>query len=119
VKNLSNKFERWNKSKVTHDLIMKNQIRYSNKSGLGFNKSNIKDNRCAINAMRWVLLQRHAPNKKKLKMKKEEGMLKHDKCFKCHIWVHLTSMCPTKKLVKPQVKPQPKPQVEKKKNPQE
>jgi hypothetical protein len=42
VKNLSNMFERWHKSKATHDLIMKNQRRYDDKSGLGFKKSNIK-----------------------------------------------------------------------------
>jgi hypothetical protein len=42
VKNLSNMFERWHKSKVTHDLITKNQRRYDDKSGLRFNKSNIK-----------------------------------------------------------------------------
>ena len=32
---------------------------------------------------------------------------------------HLTSMCPTKQLVKQQVNPQPKPQVEQEKTPQE
>jgi hypothetical protein len=63
-------------------------------------------------------LAKACPNKRKLKLKKEERRLNHDKCFKCHTWGHLTSMCPTKKLVKPQVKPQPKPQVEQKKNPQ-
>jgi hypothetical protein len=51
-------------------------------------------------------------------MKKEER-LKHVKFFKCHTWDHLTSMCPTKKLVKQQVEPQPKPQVEQEKTPQE
>jgi hypothetical protein len=58
------------------------------------------------------------PNKRKLKLKKEERRLKHDKCLKCHTWGHLTSICPTKKLVNPQVKPQPKSRVEQKKNPQ-
>ena len=42
-------------------------------------------------------------------MKKEEERLKLVKCFKYRTWGHLTSMCPTKKLVKQQEKPQPKP----------
>jgi hypothetical protein len=58
------------------------------------------------------------PNKEKLKKMKEEERLKHVKCFKCRTWGHLTSMCPTKQLVKQQVKPQPKPQVEQEKKPQ-
>ena len=52
-------------------------------------------------------------------MKKEEERLKHVKCFKCRTWGHLTSMCPTKQLVKQQMKPEPKPQVEQEKTPQE
>jgi hypothetical protein len=31
---------------------------------------------------------------------KKEERLKHVKCFKCRTWGHLTSMCPTKQLVK-------------------
>ena len=50
---------------------------------------------------------------------KEEERLKHVKCFKCHTWGYLTSMCPTKQLVKQQVKPQPKPQVELEEKPQD
>ena len=129
VKNLSNMFERWHKSKVTHDLIMKNQRRYDDKSGLGFNKSNIKGRQLKLkgNELSHFMcykchemghLAKACPNKRKLKLKKEERRLKHDKCFKCHTWGHLTSMCPTKKLVNPQVKPQPKSRVEQKKNPQ-
>ena len=57
------------------------------------------------------------PNEEKLKLKKEEERLKHVKCFKCHTWGHLTSMCPTNQLVKQQEEPQPKPQVEKEKTP--
>jgi hypothetical protein len=57
------------------------------------------------------------PNKEKLKKIKEEERIKHVKCFKCRTWGHLTSMCPTKQLVKQQVKPQPKPQVEQEKKP--
>jgi hypothetical protein len=49
---------------------------------------------------------------------KEEERLKHVKCFKCRTWGHLTSICPTKQLVKQQVEPQPKPQDEQKKSPQ-
>ena len=59
------------------------------------------------------------PNIEKLKNIKEEERLKHVKCFKCRTWGHLTSMCPTKQLVKQQEKPQPKPQVEQEKTPQE
>ena len=55
------------------------------------------------------------PNKEKLKLKKEEEKFKHVKCFKCRTWGHLTSMCPTKQLVKQQEKLQPKPQVEQQK----
>ena len=40
------------------------------------------------------------------------------KCFKCHAWGHLTSMCSTKQLVKQLEEPQPKPQVEQEKAPQ-
>jgi hypothetical protein len=118
-------FERWHKSKVTHDLIMKNQRRYDDKSGLGFNESNIKGGKLKLKGNKishFMCYQCHemgrlakaCPNKRKLKLKKEEGRLKHDKCFKCCTWGHLTSMCPTKKFVKPQ----PKPQVEQKKSPQ-
>jgi hypothetical protein len=59
--------------------------------------------------MKWDIMQMVAPNQEKLKLKKEEERLKHIKCFKCRTWGHLTSMCPTKQLVKQQVKPQPKP----------
>jgi hypothetical protein len=54
-----------------------------------------------------------------LKKLKEEERLKHVKCFKCRTWDHLTSMCPTKKLVKHQEETQPKPQDEQEKTPQE
>jgi hypothetical protein len=40
------------------------------------------------------------PNEEKLKLKKEEERLKYVKCFKCRTWGHLTSMCPTKQVVK-------------------
>ena len=40
-----------------------------------------------------------------------------DKCFKCHTWGHLTSMCSTKQLVKQLEEHQPKPQVEQEKTP--
>ena len=59
------------------------------------------------------------PNLEKLKLKKEGERLKHVKCFKYRTWGHLTSICPTKQLVKQQEEPQPKPQVEQKKTPQE
>ena len=49
----------------------------------------------------------------------EEERLKHVKCFKCRTWGHLTSMCPTKQLVKQQEEPQLKPYVEQEKKPQE
>ena len=42
----------------------------------------------------------------------EKKVHAHIKCFKCRIWGHLTSMYPTKELVKHQVMPQPKPQAE-------
>ena len=58
------------------------------------------------------------PKKEKLKKIKEEERLKHVKCFKCRTWGHLTSMCPTKQLVKQQEEPQPMPQVEHEKKPQ-
>ena len=64
-------------------------------------------------------LANSCPNTEKLKLKKEEERLKHVKYFKCHTWGHLTSMCPTKLLVKQQVKPLPKPQDEQEKTPQE
>ena len=51
------------------------------------------------------------PNEEKLKLKKEEERLKHVKCFKCRT-CHLTSMCPTKEVVKQQEEPQSKPQAE-------
>ena len=41
------------------------------------------------------------------------------KCFKCRTWGHLTSMCPTKQLVKQLEEAQPKPQVKQEKTPQE
>jgi hypothetical protein len=50
---------------------------------------------------------------------KEEERLKHVKYFKCHTWGHLTSMCPTKQLVKQLEEPQSKPQDEQEKIPQE
>jgi hypothetical protein len=59
------------------------------------------------------------PNIEKLKKMKEEERLKHVKCFKCRTWGHLTSMCPTKQLVKQLEEPQPKPQVEQEKTLQE
>jgi hypothetical protein len=106
---------------------MKNQRRYSDKTGLGFNNRNIKGKQLKLienKISHFMCYQCHemdhfakaCPNKKKLKLKKEEGRLKHDKYCKCRTWGHLTSMWSTKKLVKPQVKPQPMPQFEKKKN---
>ena len=59
------------------------------------------------------------PNIEKLKKIKEEERLKHVKCFKCRSWGYLTSMCPTKQLVKQLEEPQPKPQVEQEKTSQE
>jgi hypothetical protein len=125
VKNLINKFKRWHKSKVTHDLIMKKQRRYGDKSDLGFNKSNIKGKQLKLienKISHFICYQCHemghlakaCSNKKKLELKKKEGRLKHDKYFKCRTWGYLTSMCSTKKLVKPQLMPQ----IEQKKNPQ-
>ena len=63
-------------------------------------------------------LHDQCPNIEKLKKKKEEERLKHVKCFKCHTWGHLTSMCLTKELAKQQMKPQPKPRVEQEEKPQ-
>ncbi|KAG0381263.1 hypothetical protein BDA96_K001500 [Sorghum bicolor] len=93
VKNLSNKLERCYNSKVTFEHILKTQRIYVGHLANG------------------------CPNKEKLKKIKEEERIKHVKCFKCRTWGHLTSMCPTKQLVKQQVKPQPKPQVEQEKKP--
>jgi hypothetical protein len=108
---------------------MKNQRTYDDKSGLSFNKSNIKGRQLKLKGNKishFMCYQCHemghlakaCPNKRKLKLMKEERRLKHDKCFKCHTWDHLSSMCPTKKLVKSQVMSQPMPQVEQKKDPQ-
>jgi len=73
---------------------------------------------CAIGAMKWVVFANGCPNKEKLKKMKEEERLKYVTCLKCRTWGHLTSMCPTKQLVKQQEEPQPKPQVEHEKKPQ-
>ena len=89
VKYLSNKIERWTKSKVTLESIIKNQRSFGDMSGIGSNKSKAK-------CKKW------GKNKYNRKMKKEEEKLKHVKCFKCRTWGHLTSMCPTKQLVKQQ-----------------
>ncbi|OQU90579.1 LOW QUALITY PROTEIN: hypothetical protein SORBI_3001G001066 [Sorghum bicolor] len=125
VKILSNKLERCYNSKVTFEHILKTQRNYGDKCGLGFKKKMAKGKRkqerekrflisCAIGAMKWDIF---CPNKEKLKKMKEER-LNHVKCFKCRTWGHLTSMCPTKQLVKHQAKPQQKPQVEQEKKPQ-
>ena len=74
---------------------------------------------CASSAMKWDILQMVAPNEEKLKLKKEEERLRHVKCFKCRTWGHLTSMCPTKQVVKQQEEPQSNPQVEQEETPQE
>ena len=39
----------------------------------------------------------------------EKKKYAHIKCFKCRTWGHLTSICPTKQMVKQQEEPQPKP----------
>ncbi|KAG0514168.1 hypothetical protein BDA96_10G167200 [Sorghum bicolor] len=128
VKNLSNKLERCYYSKVTFEHILKTQINYGDKCGLGFKKKMTKGERKQekrINKLHQKKLShtmcyrcREAghlangcPNIKKLKKMKEEERLKHVKCFKFDNWGHLTSMCPTKLLVKQQVKPQRKPQI--------
>ena len=67
--------------------------------------------------MRWDILRMVAPTKK-AQVEERRKKLKHVKCFKCRTWGHLTSMCPTKQLVKQQ-EPQPKPQDEQEKKPQD
>jgi hypothetical protein len=46
VMNLSNKLERWNGSKVTHEQIVKNQRSHGDRSGIGFNKSKASSLAC-------------------------------------------------------------------------
>ncbi|OQU78927.1 hypothetical protein SORBI_3008G072850 [Sorghum bicolor] len=115
VKNLSNKLERCYYSKVTFEHILKTQRNYGDKYGLGFKKKMTKGKRKQEREKlsHFMCYQCH-----ELKKIKEEERLKHVKCFKCRTWGHLTSMCPTKQLVKQQVKPQQKPQVEQEKKPQ-
>jgi hypothetical protein len=138
VKYLSNKIERWTKSKVTLESIIKNQRNFGDMSGIGSNKSKAKGKRWGKNKYdrkmkkqeemklsHFMCFQCHemghfangCPNKENLKLKKEEEKIKHVKCFNCRTWGHLTSMCPTKQLVKQQ-EAQPKPQVEQEKAPQ-
>ncbi|KAG0532816.1 hypothetical protein BDA96_04G139600 [Sorghum bicolor] len=110
VKNLSNKLERCYNSKVTFEHILKTQRNYGDKCGLGFKKKMTKGERKQEKRM-----------KKLLQKKLSHTMcyrIKHIKCFKCCTWGHLTSMCPTKQLVKQQEEPQQKPQVEQEKKPQ-
>ena len=45
VKYLSNKIERWTKSKVTLESIIKNQRSFGDMSGIGSNKSKVKGKR--------------------------------------------------------------------------
>ena len=45
VKYLSNKIERWIKSKVTLESIIKNQRSFDDMSGIGSNKSKVKGKR--------------------------------------------------------------------------
>jgi hypothetical protein len=56
-------------------------------------------------------------NIEKVKKIKEKERLNHVKYFKCRTWGHLTSMCPTKQLVKQLEEPQSKPQDEQEKIP--
>ncbi|OQU84954.1 hypothetical protein SORBI_3004G147950 [Sorghum bicolor] len=113
VKNLSNKLERCYNSKVTFEHILKTQRIYGDKCGLGFKKKMTKGKRKQEKRK-----LSHFMCYRKLKNMKEEERLKHVKCFKCRTWGHLTSMCPTKQLVKQQEEPQPKPHVEQEKKPQ-
>ena len=82
VTNLNNKLERCYNTKVTFEHMMKNQRSYGDKSGIGFNKSNIKGKRwgnkryeremkkqekrsylisCATGVIKWDILQMLAP----------------------------------------------------------
>ncbi|OQU91875.1 hypothetical protein SORBI_3001G261404 [Sorghum bicolor] len=117
VKNLSNKLERCYYSKVTFEHILKTQRNYGDKCGLGFKKKMTKGKRKQEKRKlsHFMCYRCH----EKLKKMNEEERLKHVKCFKCRTWGHLTSMCPTKQLVKQQEKPQQKPQVEQEKKPQD
>ncbi|KAG0517606.1 hypothetical protein BDA96_09G103900 [Sorghum bicolor] len=116
VKNLSNKLERCYNSKVTFEHILKTQRIYGDKCGLGFKEKMTKGKRKQEKRKLSHFMCYRC--RKKLKKIKEEERLKHVKCFKCRTWGHLTSMCPTKQLVKHQAKPQQKPQVEQEKKPQ-
>ena len=119
MKNLSNKIEKWTKSQVTLESIIKNQKSFGDMSGINFNKGKVEGKRWGkIRYEREMKKEQEklshfmgyemghlaytCPNKDKLKLKKEEERLKHVKCFKCHDWGHLTSSCPTKQLVKQQ-----------------
>ncbi|OQU77777.1 hypothetical protein SORBI_3009G101250 [Sorghum bicolor] len=126
VKNLSNKLERCYNSKVTFEHILKTQRNYGDKCGLGFKKKMTKGERKQDKNMKKQEreklshfmcyrcyevdhLANDCPDIEELKKMKEEERLKHVK------WGHLTSICPTKQLVKQQEEPQPKPQVEQEK----
>ena len=72
VKSLSNKLERCYNTKVTFEHMMKNQRSYGDKSGIGFNKSNIK-------GKRW------GKKRYEREMKKQEKeKLSHFMCYRCH-----------------------------------
>ena len=84
VKYLSNKIERWTKSKVTLESIIKNQRNFGDMSGIGSNKSKVK-------GKKW------GKNKYNRKMKKQEEIkLSHFMCFQCHAMGHLAIGCPNK-----------------------
>ena len=103
VKYLSNKIERWTKSQVTLESIIKNQRNFDDKSGIDLNKSKVECKRWGkkkyeremkkqeqIKLSYFMCFQGREmghlangyPNKEKLKLKKEEERLKHVKCFK-------------------------------------
>ena len=85
VKNLSKKLERCYNIKVTFEHIMKNQRHYGDKSGTGFNKSNIK-------GKRWGK-RRHEREMKKQQKEK----LSHFMSSNAMIWDILQIVAPTQK----------------------